>query len=163
MVAALCGAAIWAAETFHPMNVKAGQWETTVTTSTGGAPPIPPEVLARMTPEQRTRFEERMNTGRTSTNKHCVKQEDLDKPLNFTRNNPSCVMTLVTSTPSKQEIKVECSNERMKSSGLIQVEAADSEHVKGSVHMTMTSAAKPFDINTTFTSKWLGAACAENK
>ena len=38
---------------FSPLDVKTGQWESTVTGQVTGMPPIPEEALNRMTPEQR--------------------------------------------------------------------------------------------------------------
>ena len=54
------GSALWATDTITPLDVKLGQWESTLTTESNGLPPIPPEVLDRLSPEQRAKMEERM-------------------------------------------------------------------------------------------------------
>ena len=43
-------------------DVKTGLWEVTSTGSMSGAPPIPQDALARMTPEQRAQMEAAMQT-----------------------------------------------------------------------------------------------------
>jgi hypothetical protein len=49
---------VMAADKIQPLNVKLGLWETTHTTTTSGQMPIPPEMLAKLTPEQRAKMEE---------------------------------------------------------------------------------------------------------
>ena len=44
--------ASWSADELKPLDVKPGLWETTMTSQMSGMPPIPPEALARLTPEQ---------------------------------------------------------------------------------------------------------------
>ena len=73
-----CGAAL-AADSVQPLDVKLGLWESTTTTEHSGAPPIPDEVLARLTPEQRAKIEERAKASaqqgpKTTTRKNCVKE-----------------------------------------------------------------------------------------
>ena len=157
---------IWAADTFHPLDVKPGQWESTMTVATNGAPPIPPEALARLTPEQRARLEERTKSlsGRTTVRKTCVEKEKLAKPLTWGHDDKACTYTLGASTGSLQEIHVECNKENRKSSGTIRVEALDSENIKGSVQMILTFGDRTSEINSTFTGKYLGPTCsADNK
>jgi Protein of unknown function (DUF3617) len=147
-----------------PLDVKPGQWETTVTVSTNGPPPIPPEALMRMTPEQRARLEERTKSlsGRTIVHKSCVKKEKLDKPLTWGTEDRACAYTLVTSTPSMQEVHVECTKENRKSTGTIRVQALDQENIKGSVQMTLTMGDKTTDISSSFTTKYSGP-CVDAK
>ena len=63
-------------------NAKPGAWEMSITTLTAGTL-IPPDVLAKMPPEQRAKFEQSMQarSGKpmTHTSKGCVTQEDLDQ------------------------------------------------------------------------------------
>src|SRR5215831_17213660 len=70
----------WAADPV-PMDVKTGEWETTVTMQMGGLqaagkmPAIPPEQLSKMPPEQRARIESAMKAlggaPTTTTSKNC--------------------------------------------------------------------------------------------
>jgi hypothetical protein len=157
------GFAAWAAD-YHPLDIKPGQWETTITTDMNGPPPVPPEVLARLTPEQRAKIEERTKSlsGRTTTHKGCLTKEKLDKPQLFGNEQKSCTYNIKTSTSNAQEIQVECANEKMKSNGTVRIQALDSENVKASVHMTMTFGDKTSEINSSWTSKWVGETCGGN-
>ena len=57
----------WAADKIQSLNLKVGLWEVTHTTSLTGTPPIPPEMLAKMTPEQRAEFGTHESAGGRST------------------------------------------------------------------------------------------------
>jgi len=156
----------WAADT-TPLDVKPGQWETTLTTETAGQLPIPQELLDKMSPEQRARMEQAMKAraGKgptTHTSKSCVRKDQLDKPFNPGEDRKSCKMTVVTSSRTKQDIRMECENESGKQTGVFRIEAADPENVKGAVQMTMSNGGRTMNVNSNFSAKWLGAACTEN-
>lgn len=150
---------------FHPLGVKAGQWESTVSGQTTGMPPIPDEVLNRLTPEQRAKMQAAMqmrNGSKPTVSKSCLTKDMLDKPFNLgDENTKSCSRTMVTSSGGKQEIHIECSRESGKATGTIKVEAVDSENVKGSMQMTVTNGEHTMNMNYTFASKWIGPACSE--
>jgi len=164
----LLGALAWAADAVQPFNVKPGLWEVTVTTQMSGAPPIPPDVLAKMTPEQRARLEAAMQargsqSPKNIVQKHCIKQEDLEKGLNMADTNENCKRTVATSTGSKQEVKIACEMSGVKVDGVVRFEALDSEHVKFSAQMNGSGGGNTMTTNTSGTSKWLGAACGDVK
>lgn len=163
----LCSAA-WAADTVQPLDVKLGLWESTTTMEHSGAPPIPDEVLARLTPEQRAKIEERAKASaqqgpKTTTRKSCVKKEDLEKAMAFGNNEKTCHRTILASSSSKLEFSMECGAATMKSNGTVKIEAISSEHVKGSIQMTIGDGARSMKMNSTFESKWLGPACEASK
>ena len=158
--------AVRAADSIQPLDVKLGQWETTITSEGSGLPPIPPEVLNRLTPEQRAKMEERMKDyaskgPRTTTHKSCLKKEDLDKAMSFGTDQKSCTRNIITSNRSRQEVHMDCAIGGGKQTGTIRVEAVSSESVKGTTQMTMTNGERTMNINSSFSSKWLGAACTE--
>jgi hypothetical protein len=148
--------------------VKPGEWETTVTVETGGQPSIPQERLDRMTPEQRALVEQALKARAakgpaTHTTKSCVKKEDLDKnPFTSDDNPNSCKPMPVASSRTKQEYRIDCDTSTGKRTGTIRIEAADSEHVKGAVQMTVVTNNRTMNINSNITGKWLGAACTES-
>lgn len=161
-------AAAWAAENYSPLNIKPGYWETTMTMSRSGAPPIPPEALAKMPAEQRAQIEQRMKASaaqgpQTHVTKSCVTKEDLAKSFGAYDNNPNCKRTMLASSASSQDFKIECTNQGMVTSGTGHVEAIDSEHTSGKVKMSVSAGAQSMTVENTFTSKWLGAACPEKK
>ena len=61
----------------------------------------------------------------------------------------------------QQEIHVDCSRNGIKSTGTVNLEAVDSENVKGSMQMTATSGGRTMNMNFTFSAKWIGPACTE--
>ena len=148
-----------------PLNVKTGEWESTISSDTTGQMPLPQEVIDKMTPEQREKMEAMMKARgmqgpRTMVNKHCVKKEDLDKP--FGNNDKSCKRTVVSSSATKQEIHMECDMGGGKQVGTLKFEAVDSSTLKGSMQMTVSNGGRTMNVNSTFASKWLGSACPES-
>jgi hypothetical protein len=148
-----------------PLNVKVGLWQTTVTTNVTGLPTIPDSVLAQMPADQRAKIEAAMKqtSGQPTTTKSCMTKDKLEKSEGF-RNAPKfCTYTVVSSTGSKLEMKMECTQNGMKMTGNLRVEAVDSENVKGTVQMNTSgnNAGNSMNMNSTFTGKWLGAACGD--
>ena len=153
----------WAAD-FHPLDVKTGQWETTMHSQSSGAPPIPPEVLNQMTTEQRAKLEERMKASmgpRTTVAKTCITKDKLNQPLDLGKEDKSCTRTMVTSTSSRQEVRFECTTAGMKSSGSMRIDVVNSETIKAAMQMTMGDGGHTSNTNMDFGAKWLGAACSE--
>jgi hypothetical protein len=155
-----------AEDKFQPLNVKAGLWESTTATTMSGEMPIPPERLARLTPEQRARIETALkarsgqNT-RSNTYKTCETKEKLQKtPF---EDKQQCKETIISSTSSHAELNVECTNGDIKTSGTLKVDADSDESVKGSGHMTATAGGRTMNSDVSFTSKWLGASCGDVK
>ena len=156
-------AMLWA----ETMNVKLGEWESTSTVQLAGMPPIPQEVLDKMTPQQRQMMEERMkgnSSPHTTTSKGCLTKEDLDKGFNVGNDDKACKRTIISSTSSKQEFKIECNRENgSQQTGTVKIEASSPESAKGSMQMTMTGGGRSMTSNATFSSKWLGPTCEKEK
>ena len=159
----LSSVTVWAADKLQPLNVKTGLWETTTTRITSGEIPIPAEMLARLTPEQRAKMEARMKANSaekstTHTSKSCMTKEKLEKAP-FSEEQKDCTRTIVTSTSSKAEVRFTCDQADTKVNGTINVEALNPENVKGSGNATMTGGGHTMTTSGTFTSKWLGTDC----
>lgn len=147
-----------------PLNVKLGLWQTTVTASVSGLPSIPDSALAQLSPDQRAKIEAAMKqvSGQPMTTKSCMTKDKLEKSEGFRNAPKSCTYTVVSSTSSKLEMKLECNQNGTTMSGNVHVEALSSENVKGSVQMnTSGGSAGTMNMNSTFTSKWLGASCGD--
>ena len=167
LATALFGVTAWAADP-TPLNVKPGQWESTLTTESTGQLPIPQEMLDKMTPEQRAKMEAVMKArsgqgARTNTYKSCLKKEDLDKPFGSDEQRKSCKQTFVTSSGTRQEIHMECEIGGGKQVGTLKVEALDSGNVKGSMQLVASSGGRSMNVNSNFSAKWLGPVCTESK
>jgi len=155
---------LWAADKGPSLNVKPGQWETTMTTTTSGEMPIPAELLSKLTPEQRARMEEKMkaNSGektRTLTEKSCVTKEQIDTGFAFGHDQGKCTHTVVSSTSSTVEVRLECTGAGMNSSGTMRFEALSPESVKGSGQTNANGGGHSMNVHITFTGKWLGPVC----
>jgi len=147
-----------------PLDIKPGQWEATVTSRVNGLtrPQLSPEQLAKIPAEQRAKIEALIaGEPHTTTSKSCVKKEDLAK-LQLNKDQ-SCKTTLVSSSGSKQEIRLECDRNGNKQTGSITIEALDAEHIKFNIQASGDSNGKNMSMTVNGTSKWLGAACEDSK
>ena len=155
----------------HPklqaLNVKPGLWKTTLTRTKAGELPLPAEMLNRLTPEQRARLEERMraNSGNSNstTYESCLTKQDLDNP-DFT-DKRQCTWKTLQSTSTKVKGSASCyyRDSGMKLTGSGEFVAVDQEHVRGTMHMSVTGRGNTMNTNTVFTSKWLKASCGNVK
>lgn len=160
--------AIWAADRVQPLDIKTGLWEITTTNLMSGMPPIPPETLARMTPEQRARFEESMKATmsgkpKTTTRKDCVTREKLNKDYLFGEERKQCTRTVITASSSKTEMKMQCQEENMKMDGTVRMEVLSSEQVKGTVKMMATGSGRTMNVDVDFNARYLGPVCGDTK
>jgi hypothetical protein len=162
-----------------PLDIKTGEWEYTVTMQMSGMPQqsaaqipqIPADQLARLPPEQRAKVEAalkqaaNMTSGKptTSTSQNCVKKEDLARLNPLGNADKSCKMTVIDSTRSKLEAKVECDSPGNKSSSTVTVEAASPELSRFSVVSTGIADGHPMNMTVNGTGKWLSAACTDTK
>jgi len=167
VMAFLTPLAAWAVDPV-PMDIKLGLWETTVTNLMDISAMLPPEVLSKLTPEQRAKMEAAMQGRggpRMNSSKHCITKETINEAFsNVGRGNTketNCTQTLVTSTSSKMVMHMECTSGTMKTSSEIQVEAIDRENTKGSIVTTAAGAGRGGNAKIELTSKWLGADCGE--
>lgn len=157
-----------ATSTLKPLNIKPGLWESTRTIKTAGEMPIPAELMNRLTPEQRARMEERMKThsaGRsnTTTEKHCVTREDLEKDRLKLAEAKECTTTVLNSTSTSVRAKLVCDVEGMHATGSLELVAADPEHLNGSYHSTMNANGHTRNVDGTWISKWVGASCGNTR
>ena len=100
-----------------PLNVRVGLWRMTYTTEHSGpttAPLIAPELLAKMSPEQRARTEARLKAraiqgAQVETRQYCVTEERLKKAaFDVPETAAACPRTLLISTPKVQQFRDEC-------------------------------------------------------
>ena len=159
-------AQILGAQELLPLDVKTGLWEVTHTSQTGGMPPLPSQL--RLTPEQRAKIEEAWKANaaeraKPQITKTCITKEKLTKETPFGENQPSCKRTVLTSTSSKLETRVQCDVEGVKNVGTFQVEALSQESVKGAVHMTTSGGDHTLNMTSSFTANWIAPACGDVK
>src|SRR6266567_1818896 len=163
----LCSFSLQAADKIQPLDIKLGLWEMTWTSAMTGMPPISSDVLAKMTPEQRAKMEAAFGarsggSPTTSTHKVCITREKMDKQTAFD-DRKNCTHTVVSSSSSKLEMKMQCTEQDSTLNGTVQVEALNSENVKGSARMAMAGGGRNLNVNSDFTSRYLGSACGDVK
>lgn len=152
----------------QPLNVQTGLWETTMNIAISGLPPVPPDMqskLDQLPPDQRARIEAMLKSQyggapQTNTYKSCVKKEDLNK-YPFSDPQRKCTYNVADSTGSKMNVSGTCppGSDGMKVDFKMQLEAVDSEHVKGTGQIVMTGGGRTTNANYSGMGKWLGATC----
>src|ERR1700737_205638 len=162
-----CSTASGAVDKVQSLNVKTGLWEVTTTVVTSAEMPIPAGLLEKLTPEQRARIKDRIaarksRPAKTAIKKQCMTKRQLDHGIPFNPDRKSCTRTVLTSTGSKVDMRVECLVQGIKSDGTFRIEAVSSENVRGSVHFSATASDNPNSIST-FTAKWIGPVCSATK
>ena len=152
--------ACWA-DDIKPFDLKAGLWERTVTTEAQYSA----ETLAKMPPAERARIDAMMKDrlGVPATAKVCQLRASLDKGFSFPGRD--CTTKLVSYSPSRQEIHVDCQN-RMSADAVM--DRADSGHVKATLTMRPgpddpSAGEGPTDIKMTISDKWLSPDCGDVK
>ena len=175
-LALLGGTTAWAADPV-PLDVKTGEWESTVTTQATGMPQaahgqmpsIPPEQLAKIPAEQRAKIEAAMKqagamaSGKpmTTTSKDCIRKEDLARMIPNANKDQSCKVTLVSSSGTKQELKMDCASNLGKQTGTIVVEALSPESTRFNLQLAANQEGHAMNMTINGTSRWLGAACTD--
>lgn len=158
---------------FHPLNVKTGYWESTMNTQSNGPMPVPPDMqarLAQMTPQQRAMLESLMKgenmalaAPKTMTSKSCWTAKDLQKdPLYEDR----CTWTGLTSTGTQLDGKGTCwmdKAKQMRVNAKMHIAVVDSEHIKGTVQMILSSDGRSMTTYYDLTAKYLGPVCGKNE
>lgn len=159
-----------AADTIRPLDVKLGLWESTTTSEMTGMPPIPDELLAKMTPEQRSRMEAAakargaQSKKAPSVHQSCVTKESLAKAQNFGNDDRlSCQRNIIRSSSTAQDIRFECDVSGIKSTGNIHVEAVNPEHVKGTSQVEAAGGKNAMTMKVNFESRWIGPDCSAMK
>lgn len=150
-----------------PLAVKPGLWEMTSDMQHSGAPPIPPEALAKMSPEQRQKVEQAMQGAmgpQHRVDKHCVTAEDIKK--GFDRMDETsrgqCTQKVTASSTTLHAGTFSCAGQGNRS-GSYRVEAKSPESVVANWNMTMTRGADTMTMKNDMQGKWLGADCGDLK
>ena len=151
----------------QPLNVKTGLWESTRTIKRQGEMPVPAEMLNRLTPEQRARIEERMNAKsaheNTTTEKHCLTKDDLDRDRLKIAETKECTTTVINSTSTSVKAKLVCDNQGMHATGTLELVAADPEHISGSYQSAVDAGGHTMNVDGSWSAKWLGSSCGDVK
>lgn len=136
------------AASLHPLNVKPGLWQMTVTSTWKGLPP---------------QFASAMASGRTRTYQTCVKPEDLSTNPWSEGSGEKCTWSVLNSTGTDMEVRgTSCemgSEYGMTSEVHGKIHVIDSENGTGSFDVTMTGNGRTMSGHSSYTGKWVGSSC----
>jgi hypothetical protein len=146
------------------LNVKLGLWEMTSIMRFSGVPPLPKEVLDKMTPQARAKMIADLKAAsqeepEPETSSECITQDDLDKPFQ-SANSDDCKQTIVRTTRTSQEIRLVCTG-KTSGSGTFKVNTPTPETMNGTLDLKAGDGPDPFVIKGTIKGRWLGADCGD--
>ena len=159
-----CAGTLWAGEKTGALDIKLGLWEITTIEDTGRAQ-FSPEALAKLSPQQRAKFEEMMKQRaaegpKTKLEKECFTKEKLVDGSAFNQEG-NCRRNVTTSSSNRLDLTAECMENHVRKNFLIHVEAINPENVKGSVQALIDGGDRTVRVGSTFTAKWLDPVCRD--
>ena len=153
-----------------PLKVKPGLWEVTSEGQNSGAPPIPPEALAQMNPQQRAQMEAHFKDmmakqGQKRVVKRCVTQQEIDDGFDkmSKMSQGKCTQTITAATATQREGSIQCSGGSTSSSGTYSFQAPSPESFSGKWDMTTSGGGQTMNLKNTMQGRWLGADCGDVK
>jgi hypothetical protein len=144
------------------LAVRPGLWEASSSggPAGGGAPHIPPEALARMSPDQQAMLRQRMaGGGAAAPHRYCVTPAMLRKGFAGPNNQPNCSHTVVSNTASEVRITVACTGAHP-SNGTITVHPLGDTGVSGTMDLSVGDGrGGSMPVHREFESHWVGPDC----
>jgi len=143
------------------LAVRPGLWESSSSggATGGGMPQIPPEALARMTPDQQAMLRQRMAGGATAPHRYCVTPAMVNKGFAGPNNQPHCNHTVVSNTASEVRITVACTGAHP-SNGTIVVHPLGDTVVSGTMDLSVGDGrGGSMPVHREFESHWVGPDC----
>ena len=146
------------------LNVKLGLWEITSITRFSGMPPLPKELMDKMTPQQRAEMAAKIKAAseeepEPEVSSECITQEDLDKPF-ASANSEECTQTVVRTTRNTQEMRLVCTG-KTKGSGTFRVTTPTPETMTGDLDLKVGEGSNVMTLNGKIKGRWLGADCGD--
>jgi len=155
-----------AADKVESLDIRPGMWEIALTVESRGLPPIPPEVRGKLTAEQRAQMDakarEKAAEGpRTTIKKSCLSEKERARPFlpMFGGERQGCKQTVVNSSATRQEIRVECGKDSAQGGGKVLIEVLDSKNLVVSSEWSATDGERSLKVNSTAKLKWLSPLC----
>ena len=143
----------------EPLNAKPGAWEMTTTMVTTGAFIPLEEVLDNMPPDERARFEKRLQerSGKPSTRviKTCVTQAQLQEALLEEDDPGHCTRKTLAQSSTKVRIEITCAAPNAHTASW-NLDAPTPESMTVTSEVVLKSGAK---LHVDVKGKWLGASC----
>jgi len=155
-----------AAHSGQKIDVKTGLWEMTMKMDLSGMqmPAISPDVLAKMSPEQRARMEAMKGGVSEHVTKSCVTEKELERGFDPQQNKETnCKIVSSNATSSSLEVHMSCDSAQVKGTSVMKMNAVDREHVQADVKSDMVANGRPVKVNVQMTGKWLSSDCGAVK
>jgi hypothetical protein len=146
------------------LNIKLGLWEITSVTQMTGTPQLAPELLAKMTPQQRAQMEaafkaEASKGPHKEVSKECVTQKDIDHPFNSSERK-DCSQSTVSTTRTTQEVHLVCTGQS-KGTGTFRVTAPNSQTMTGELNIKSGDDANAMVMKAQLKGRWLSPDCGD--
>jgi len=156
---------VYAAPPPAAMAVDLGLWEITTQGQMSGAPMIPADTLAQMSPEQRAKIEAMLaRTNHGQKFKECMTEERRQKGFDERREHAGkCKTTVVTNTSSEYESHSECSSDEGQMSTVAHFKIAGRHAASGTVDITRRAEGNTSTIHSSIDAKWLSSDCGDIK
>jgi hypothetical protein len=170
--AVLLAAAAESAKPVDPikLNIKLGLWEIATQANISGAPPIPEDAMAKMSPEQRAHMQAAIQASMAEVAKprlakHCLTQEKVAQGFNLDRqhDNTACQKKLVTNSSTELQLSETCPEDNGSTSIDEHIQVSGSDQVAGTVHFVKTSGGKTMTVDSTVKGQWLADSCGDIK
>ncbi len=150
------------------LDVKTGLWEVTSQGEASGMPPIPPQALAQMSPQQREQVMAAMagamaRANQPNVTRSCITHKMLERgwdPNQDHRGN--CAQTQISATSRSLDARMVCTGEQQ-ATGNLHIDAMDSETIRGTFNMVMSGGSNTMTVKRTLQGKWLGSDCGDVK
>lgn len=162
------GVAICVPASAATLDVAPGLWEMTSVGKASGMPPIPPEALAHMTPEQRAKMQAAMaeamgRAGQPQVTRSCLTENMLKRGFDLGESNrENCKETTLNSNPRSFDANMVCVG-REHSTGNLHIEAIDRHTVSGNFDFTASDGTNTMTMKRTIQGKWLASNCGDVK
>jgi hypothetical protein len=146
------------------LDVKPGLWEITSSHNISGIPPMPKELLDKVTPEQRaemeTAFRKEAEKGpQTDTERECITKQDIEQPFDM-GDAKDCTQTVVRTTRTTQEVRLTCKGE-LKGSGVMRVTTPTPETMTGTLDLQLGDGQDAMKVKSQLSGRWLGPDCGD--
>jgi len=152
------------------LDVKTGLWETTITMQASGMPAmpnIPPDALARMTPDQQAKVKAMMSgmSGQPTTVRNCITKEKLAKGFrpDSAGDHSNCKQNVVSTSPTAMDMTVSCTEEHGNVNGTFHMEAVGHDAMSGSSHIVSVNNGRTITMDGRIQGKYLGPDCGDVK
>jgi len=158
------------------LDVRTGLWEVTTRRSPTGMlelpsmPTMPPEMLDRLPPAQRTQIENMIKSRRNvapgvHVQKVCITQASLDKTPNFgmSERHADCTRTKDSRSISGWQIQEICRIGGRRQTMNIRYDVLNRETIKGVVDIAMRDGGNKIATKHEMQGRWIGSDCGDVK